>query len=56
MERSPITWRKFISLTGAAIAIGMTPVIAIGKDLQASAIQVEGPFFQNVSKSTKALI
>jgi protocatechuate 3,4-dioxygenase, beta subunit len=45
MERSPITRRKFISLTGAAIATGMTPIIAIGQDLQPTAKQVEGPFF-----------
>lgn len=45
MERSPITRRKFISLTGAAIATGMTPIIAIGQDRQPTAKQVEGPFF-----------
>jgi hypothetical protein len=45
MESSAITCRKFISLTDAAIATGMVPAIAIGQDLQATAKQVEGPFF-----------
>jgi len=45
MEHSPFSRRRFISLTTAVIATGFTPAIAIGKELQPTAKQVEGPFF-----------
>jgi protocatechuate 3,4-dioxygenase beta subunit len=45
MDNLRFSRRKFMSLTTGVLAIGMTP--AIGKDLQPTAKQVEGPFFPN---------
>jgi protocatechuate 3,4-dioxygenase beta subunit len=47
MSQSSFSRRKFITLSAAAVAGGITPAIAVGKDLQPTAKQVEGPFFPN---------
>lgn len=47
MERLPFSRRRFMSLTTAALATGMTPAIALSNDLQPTPKQVEGPFYPN---------
>ena len=47
MTHSSFSRRKFITLSTAVVAAGITPAIARDKGLQPTAKQVEGPFFPN---------
>ncbi len=45
MKHSPCSRRRFISMTTAVIATGITPGIVLAKDFKPTAKQAEGPFF-----------